>query len=197
MDEPPKDALMALAPSDAPPSRGELEDGLRLVLHHLLESRLVQADVAATLRALVDTLIASGALKPEEYERRRQHELDAHVERLRERPIAQIDKVVDKYALENLPQINCAEIIPICQARCCKLTVCLSPQDLDERVLLWDYGKPYQIRKRDSDGYCNHSAPETRACTVYQHRPAICRTYDCRRDKRIWADFDKRILQTD
>jgi hypothetical protein len=28
---------------------------------------------------------------------------------------------------------------------------------------------------------------------VYEHRPAICRTYDCRKDPRIWIDFEKRI----
>jgi hypothetical protein len=195
MEESPKDALPALVPDDRAPARSEIEDGLRLVFHHLLESRLVQADVAATLRALIDTLVGTGALKPEEFERRRQHQLDVHVERLTTRPVAHVERAVDKYALGDLPQINCAEIIPICQARCCKLTVCLSPQDLDERVLLWDYGKPYQIRKRPTDGYCNHSEEETRRCTVYQHRPAICRSYDCRQDRRIWVDFEKRILQ--
>ena len=25
-------------------------------------------------------------------------------------------------------------------------------------------------------------------------RPATCRTYDCRHDKRIWEDFDKGII---
>ena len=195
MSDHPDDAVMALEPTGAPPSRGELEDGLRLVFHHLLESRLVQADVAATLKALVETLVASGALPHGEYERRRQRELDSHVERLQERPVVQLARAQDKYALEDLPKIDCASIIPICQARCCKLTVCLSAQDLDERVITWDYGKPYQIRKRESDGYCNHSEPETRRCGVYQHRPGICRSYDCRNDKRIWADFERRILQ--
>ncbi|HZS38608.1 MAG TPA: YkgJ family cysteine cluster protein [Polyangia bacterium] len=195
MSDHPDDAVMALEPTSAPPSRGELEDGLRLVFHNLIESRLVQADVAATLKALVETLVASGALPHGEYERRRQRELDSHVERLHERPVVQLARAQDKYALEDLPKIDCASIIPICQARCCKLTVCLSAQDLDERVITWDYGKPYQIRKRDSDGYCNHSEPETRRCGVYPHRPGICRSYDCRNDKRIWADFERRILQ--
>ena len=40
-------------------------------------------DVQATIKALIDTLVARGLLPPEEYERRRQRELDSHVERMR------------------------------------------------------------------------------------------------------------------
>jgi Fe-S-cluster containining protein len=189
------DMIPAVEPDARPPARGEVEDGLRLMLHHATQGRLVHADLQATIKALVDTLVAHGALPPEEYERRRQRELDVHVERLRERPVARMEKAIDKYAIDDLPDVDCASILPICKAACCRLTVCLSAQDLDERIFNWDYGKPYQIRKRD-DGYCNHSHPETRGCTVYQHRPATCRTYDCREDKRIWADFEKRILRT-
>jgi len=174
--------------------REEVEDGLRFLLHQLTEHRLVQADLNATLKALVETLIAHGALHPGEYERRRQRALDAATDRLQERPMVQVGAAVDKYA-EPAPQIDCAAIYPICKARCCKLNVHLSAQDLDERVIHWDYGKPYQIRKRPEDNYCVHSEPETGRCGVYLQRPAICRSYDCRNDKRIWVDFEQRILQ--
>jgi Fe-S-cluster containining protein len=193
----PKDALPALEPDPAPPTRQELEDGLRFVFHQTTQARLTQSDLQATLKALIDTLVARGILPPEDYERRRQRELDVHVDRLRERPVVRMDKAIDKYAIEKLPEIDCAAIMPVCQARCCRLTVCLSAQDLDEGLFRWDYGKPYQIRKREDDGYCTHSEPETRRCTVYQHRPATCRTYDCRQDKRIWVDFERRILRSE
>jgi hypothetical protein len=173
--------------------REEVDDGLRYLLHQLTEQRLVQADVSATLKALVEALISGGALHPEEYERRRQRALDAATNRLQERPLVKLGAAVDKYAQE-APQLDCAAIFPICQARCCKFNVYLSAQDLDERVIQWDYGKPYQIRKRD-DNYCVHSERDTGRCGVYRQRPAICRTYDCRNDKRIWVDFEKRILQ--
>jgi Fe-S-cluster containining protein len=175
------------------PTRDELEDGLRYFLHQLTESRLTQADHSATLKALIDTLVQSGVIAPEQLERRRQKNLDVSVERLKTRPLVQLDKTEDKYALTDLPQIDCASIIPICKARCCRLVVCLSRQDLDEREIDWDYGKPYQIRRR-KDGYCVHSDEETRGCGVYHWRPAICRSYDCREDKRIWKDFENRIL---
>jgi hypothetical protein len=192
MSELPPDALPRLAPSTTPPTRDELEEGLRLLLHHDLEARLVQADLHATVKALVDTLLAAGAVVPEELERRRQRLLDHETARLKAHPTVKLAPAVDKYALDELPDIDCAALIPICKARCCKLTVCLSAQDLDERVMVWDYGKPYQIRKR-SDGYCVHSEPASRRCGVYQQRPAICRSYDCRNDRRIWLDFERKI----
>jgi Fe-S-cluster containining protein len=42
------------------------------------------------------------------------------------------------------------------------------------------------------DGACTHR--EGHFCSVYDNRPAVCRTYDCRRDKRIWSDYERRIL---
>jgi Fe-S-cluster containining protein len=173
--------------------RSDLEEALRFLNHNALASRLANADVVATLHALIDTLVARGVLPPAELERRRQRALDAQKVLLEERPDVRYGEAVDKYALTDLPQIDCASIIPICKARCCTLSVYCSAQDLDERVVQWDYSRPYQLRKRD-DGYCAHSEPEARRCGIYDKRPAICRTYDCRQDKRIWADFDKRIL---
>ncbi|HXU69696.1 MAG TPA: YkgJ family cysteine cluster protein [Polyangia bacterium] len=173
--------------------RSELEEALRFLNHTLVERRLESADVAATLTALVQTLVAHGVLPPAEYERRRQRALDAQKLLLEEEPPAvKLGEAVDKYAVK-MSEIDCASIIPICKARCCTLTVFCSAQDLDERVVQWDYSRPYRLRKRD-DGYCVHSEPDTRRCGIYERRPAICRTYDCRDDKRIWRDFDKRIL---
>jgi Fe-S-cluster containining protein len=89
----------------------------------------------------------------------------------------------------------CHELIPLCQARCCTLTFALSTADLDEGVVRWDYGQPYLIRQRKSDGYCVHCDPSSRSCTVHAQRPRVCRSYDCREDKRIWIDYAQRIPQ--
>lgn len=97
-----------------------------------------------------------------------------------------------KYATES-PPIPCAELIPLCQARCCRLSFALSTEDLDEGVIRWDYGQPYLIRQRASDGYCVHNDPEGRGCTVHDHRPRVCRSYDCRSDPRVWIDYAQRI----
>jgi Fe-S-cluster containining protein len=97
-----------------------------------------------------------------------------------------------KYTAES-PMIPCAELIALCQARCCTLSFALSTEDLDEGVVRWDYGQPYLIAQRASDGYCVHNDPDRRGCTVHRFRPRVCRTYDCRRDARVWIDYDARI----
>jgi Fe-S-cluster containining protein len=98
----------------------------------------------------------------------------------------------DKYEVTPVAP-PCEELMPICQARCCKLSFALSTQDLDERVIRWDYGQPYLIAQRASDAYCVHNDPETHFCTVHAYRPRICRLYDCSKDDRIWIDYENRI----
>jgi hypothetical protein len=91
------------------------------------------------------------------------------------------------------PPIPCAELIPLCHARCCTLSFSLSTEDLDEGVIRWDYGQPYLIRQRASDGFCVHNDPDGHGCTVHAFRPRVCRSYDCRKDPRVWIDYDNRI----
>ena len=98
----------------------------------------------------------------------------------------------DKYEVEpsNPP---CDEVLHLCEARCCSFDFALSTVDLDEGVIRWDYGQPYRIRQRASDGYCVHHDPGARRCTVHGQRPRVCRVYDCRDDPRVWIDFARRI----
>jgi len=100
---------------------------------------------------------------------------------------------VDKYAVVSDGGPPCAELIPICGARCCRLSFALSTQDLDEGIIKFDLGRPYLIR-HDEDGACTHLDRGTHGCGVYAARPAVCRQYDCRGDARIWADYDARVL---
>jgi Fe-S-cluster containining protein len=188
----PPDAIAATAPSSEPPTRADVEAALRFLNHHTTEARLEQAELTASLRALVDTLVSVGAMPHAEFERRRQRNLDSAARAIQEQPAVKLGPAVDKYAVGPLPDVDCAALMPLCKARCCTLTVWCSAQDLDERVVQWDYARPYQIRKRD-DGYCVHSEHDSRRCTIYAQRPAVCRTYDCRQDRRIWQDFDRRI----
>lgn len=102
---------------------------------------------------------------------------------------------VDKYEMETLSP-PCDELMPICKARCCRMSFSLSTQDLEEGVIRFDYGQPYLIRQRESDGYCVHNDPSSHGCTVHAQRPRVCRKFDCRDDDRIWADYDKRIPAT-
>jgi len=102
------------------------------------------------------------------------------------------ESLVDKYAAES-PPIPCDELMPICKARCCKLEFALTTQDLNEVKVRWNYARPYFILQRE-DGYCVHNDATSNGCQLYDCRPAPCRKFDCRQDKRIWLDFDKRLI---
>src|SRR5262249_8383734 len=107
-------------------------------------------------------------------------------------PRVRLAEMGDKYAEGESVEIDCASRIHLCHARCCSFKFFLTKQDLDEGVAKWDYGNPYWI-KQAADGYCIHSDPATRGCLIHAKRPHVCRRYDCRNDKRVWIDFEKRI----
>ncbi len=175
----------------------DLEKGVRF-LHILgMQTRLDLADSSVRLEALLEELVARGVVDLRAMDERRERIRAREAERAQEKAHVQVSATADKYALDGLPQIDCAARLPLCRGRCCTFTFALSFQDLDERVIRWDYGRPYAIAHRESDGYCVHSDPGAHTCTAYAHRPAVCRTYDCRDDKRIWLDFDARIPAPD
>ncbi len=47
--------------------------------------------------------------------------------------------------------------------------------------------------RREADGYCTHLDRATMGCGVYEIRPGTCRRYDCRQDKRVWLDWEKKL----
>lgn len=187
-------------PATVPPARdetveGDLQGGL--VFAHTLgmQTKFTTFDARVRLQATIEALVAQGALDLAQLEARQKQIRERERPRLDKQAMVRLGEDVDKYTLTDLPQIDCASRIPLCKARCCTLTFNLSPQDLDERVVAWEYGRPYAIR-HGANGYCVHNDQETCGCGVYAHRPAVCRTYDCRRDKRIWLDFENRIIAT-
>lgn len=102
-----------------------------------------------------------------------------------------LSMVDDKYTVES-PPIDCIERIPLCGARCCSFEVALSRQDLEERKLPFVIDKPYLLPRDPNTKRCA-CMDATGACTAYEHRPATCRTYDCREDRRVWIDYEARI----
>lgn len=174
------------------PVRQDLDDGLRFVHTLNMQVKFDVFDARTKLGALIEELVVQGHVDPLALEERRKRIQAREAPRQAEKVHVQISEVFDKYAMDGLPDIPCAELIPLCRARCCTLALTLSFQDLDEGVVEWDYGLPYVVRKRP-DGMCVHNDAATRACTVYDKRPASCRRYDCRGDKRIWLDFEKRL----
>jgi hypothetical protein len=95
-----------------------------------------------------------------------------------------------------ITEVECAERLAICHAACCSLPFPLSAQEIEGGKVKWDLGHPYMIR-HDVHGCCVHNDRASGACTIYADRPGVCRVYDCRRDERIWKDFEAKILNED
>ena len=100
---------------------------------------------------------------------------------------------IDQYAFEGGAQICCENRVQLCRAACCRLRFAPSPRDLEEGILRWELSRPYLIR-RGADGYRGHLERDSQGCTIYQQRPVHCRAYDCRNAKRIWADFENKVV---
>jgi Fe-S-cluster containining protein len=174
----------------AAPGPEDLVAALRFVHVVGVQTQARVAELSASLYALLETLIAEGKLPLQAYEQRRLLTVQRENERTRRESSVEVADAPDKYALRELPVLDCAALLPLCRARCCTLSFPLSVQDLDERVVRWQYGRPYLVARGD-DGYCVHH--QAGRCAVYAQRPATCRSYDCRKDARIWADFERRI----
>jgi Putative zinc- or iron-chelating domain len=153
-------------------------------------------ELASFCYALIELLQEKGLLTFEELDDRQKVVSKRLVKKFAEQGIGVValqDFKQDKYAFKEEVEIDCARRVHLCKAACCRLDLALSKQDIEEGILKWDLGKPYMIAK-DVQGYCRHLDRATCRCTVWQHRPIPCRGYDCRKDERIWLDFDQGIV---
>jgi hypothetical protein len=197
---------------DAPVGRRDFERAIRALHSSDLDMRDALLKLAAHVISLTDELtrrldqVEPAPAPPDTPANQSGHTVEATVaaympqtlDQIRARDTLANQRVsidtsgVSKYTVEGAAP-PCEELMPLCKARCCTLTFGLSTEDLDEGVIRWDYGQPYLIRQRASDGYCVHNDPDHHGCTVHHYRPRVCRSYDCRRDDRIWIDYEKRI----
>lgn len=95
--------------------------------------------------------------------------------------------------MSGFPEIPCAELLAICEARCCKLRAAVSDAEIAAGIVRWDAARGKWTLLRAGDGYCVHNEPASYGCDIYSERPIACREFDCRKDPRIWADFDERV----
>ena len=174
---------------DADESYRELTAALRAAGERADRAERALAALSARVEQLVDVLVGRGALAEGHralFDRVGVSAAAAVPARVRLRVF------VDKYTMHNA-DVDCAALLPICQARCCSFSFELTTQDLDEGRVMWEATAPYLIR-HERDGHCSHLDRQSGGCGVYAERPAACRGYDCRGDARVWADFEKRIL---
>ncbi len=97
-----------------------------------------------------------------------------------------------KYEEPEAPAIDCESRWHLCKGSCCKLSFALSQEDVEEGVVRWNLRRPYVIAHGEN-GRCAHQEAGTCRCSIYDNRPKVCRGYDCRKDKRIWLDFEGRV----
>lgn len=146
------------------------------------------AELQQQFETLIEIMIAVGTLRPGHAELIAK--LRKRVEVARTVPI-ELATDVDKYAVTGEP-IDCEARLHLCHARCCSFQVLLSRQDVTEGELTWDIDHPYRL-SRAADGYCGHLGRDDGHCQRYEHRPATCRSYSCKTDRRVWIDFEARI----
>ena len=179
---------------DQPTPETEVAKAL-IYAHNAIGSNLAGTQqVSASVYALTELLIAKGVTGLQELEERKasinQKMMANMAEKWLDAPM--LADETNKYDAKAEVAIDCEARIPLCKASCCKLSFYLSRQDLEEGKVRWEFGRPYHIAHNEK-GYCVHCDDTTRKCSVRENRPLTCRTYDCHQDKRIWADFEKRI----
>ena len=170
--------------------RSEHDDGLVFAHSQAADIRVDLLEYGSMTLAVAEELVAKGVLDMRSIIVRKQRLYDVELARLESRALlTRTSSIEDKYQCAT-PDIPCEELLPICRAACCSLTFYLSHQDLDEGTVRWDYKRPYFIRRK-ADGTCFHL--DGAKCSVYECRPGVCRSFDCRNDSRIWKDYEKRI----
>lgn len=175
--------------------RGEMISGM-LYSHTRANANTTKLlEVTSFSYALIELLQEKGLITIEELDARKTLVAQRLAEKFRQAGMGAVlqEPEQDKYTYQNTARIDCENRIALCKAACCKLAFALSRQDIEEGIVKWKLGQPY-LNAQASDGYCVHLQRGTHTCGVYQHRPLPCRAYDCRKDKRIWQDFEKAMI---
>lgn len=156
-------------------------------------------EVASFCYALIELLEEKGIISIEELDERKKVVATRLVKKFAEKGMGAFfqEPEYDKYKFNKEAKVDCQSRIHLCKAACCRIfSFALSKQDVKEGIIKWDLGHPYMIAK-DDDGYCKHLDRMSYQCTVRESRPVPCRAFDCRKDKRIWLDFKKKIISPD
>lgn len=177
--------------------RHEVAGGLRYAHTRANANTGKLLEVASFTYAAINLLAEKGLIEIAELDERKKEIAGHLIEKFIDEGmgITYQEKEQDKYAFDAV-QIDCENRVHLCKAACCKLQFALSKQDVEERIVKWNFAHPYLI-ERGEDGYCIHMDRCKLSCTIHSHRPVPCRGYDCRKDKRIWADFEEKIVSPD
>ena len=178
--------------------RQQIADGLLFAHARLSENTKSTLEATAFLYGLIELLSEKGLLSIEELDERKRQVAQRLLKKKKDKGVGIVlqDPEYDKYTFGDVVEIDCARYVHLCKAACCRLPFALSKQDIREGVVHWDLGQPYFIA-HGQNGYCAHLQPESRCCGVHQYRPVPCRAYDCRKDHKIWLDFENQTVNPD
>jgi len=185
-------------PRDPDDLRREIVRGILYVHSRLNANTSETLEALSLLAGLIELLHQKGIITGEELEAAKQAAGGRLAEQLEEKGLGVLlqEKEEDKYAYEGSVKIDCASRVHLCRASCCRLAFALSKQDVQEGIVKWDLERPYTIA-RGQDNYCSHLEQGSKTCSIWEKRPVPCRAFDCRRDARIWVDFEKMIPHPD
>ncbi len=178
--------------------RQEIAEGLLYTHARLSENTKTTLEAASFLYGLIELLSEKGLLSIEELDERKLEVAKRLVKKNRNKGVGILlqDPEYDKYTFKDEAEIDCENRVHLCKAACCRLPFALSKQDIREGIVHWDLGQPYIIAQ-ENDGYCIHLERSCWRCTVHANRPVPCRAYDCRKDNKIWLDFENKIINPD
>jgi len=149
------------------------------------------------LYALIELLDEKGILSIEELDEKKKQIAEKLIRTFEDSRIGLLyqEPEEDKYSFNNNGDMDCQKRLNTCKAICCKIPFALSKQDVEERIILWEFGRPYLIA-HDADGYCVHLDRETCQCKSYEHRPVPCRGFDCKDNEKwsVWKDYERMSL---
>ncbi|MGA1870573.1 MAG: YkgJ family cysteine cluster protein [bacterium] len=177
--------------------KGDLSSGLLYTHMRINANTSKSLETASFLYALIELLKEKGLISIDELDKQKKQVADRLIEKFVASGIGLMYQnfEYDKYTFEHAARADCEKCLHICQAICCKLPFALSKQDVEERIICWEYGRPYLIA-HDADGYCVHLDRKTFRCKAYHHRPVPCRGFDCLNDDKwkIWQNYEKKIM---
>jgi hypothetical protein len=179
-------------------TRRQLADALHFLHARLNSNTSRTVEASSFLYALIELLSEKGLITIDELDQRRSVVHDRLIKQYRERGDGVVvqSPETDKYTFDATAVVDCANKVQFCRAACCRLPFALSKQDIRERLVEWDWSRPYMIAQGPAN-YCVHLDRSTNCCSIREQRPVPCRGYDCRNDERIWIDFEKNVINPD
>src|SRR5262245_17889280 len=184
-------------PSSEPPWQ-QVAEGFLYTHARLSENTRATLEASSFLYGLIELLHEKALISIEELDLRKRDVAQRLARKNSEQGVGVLlqDPEYDKYSFAGGVTIDCENRVHLCKAACCRLPFALSKQDIHEGTVRWDLGQPYLIAQDDA-GYCTHLDRGCHQCTIHERRPVPCRGYDCRKDRRIWLDFDNQIVNPD